>query len=64
MSHNNRGAMDGQGVREHRRPQCIQPIAAILILALCLGEPAASAANDLLGLLRVQLHAARVSGRQ
>jgi hypothetical protein len=41
------------------RPQYINPIAAILIIALCLGEPAASAANDSLGLLRVQLHAAR-----
>jgi hypothetical protein len=59
MSHNNRGAKDEQGVREHRRPQYIHQIAAILLLAVCLGKPAASAANDLLGLLRVQLRAVR-----
>jgi hypothetical protein len=39
--------------------QYINQIAAILLLAVSLEESAASTANDFLGLLRVQLHAAR-----
>ncbi len=46
-----------RGARERRRAQCINQIAPILLLALCLGAAAASAAY-LLGLLRVRLHAA------